>query len=350
MNKTVLNRFLVSSSDNPKSAIQKRPRGRKWVGIIALVVEIVMCGARADAQQAGKIFRVGFLDASTESGNAVLMQPITQELNKLGWIEGKNIAFEYRFAEGQRERQNELAAELVRLKVDLIVVAGTGPSLAAKRATATIPIVMASAGDPVAAGLVASLARPGGNVTGFSALATDLNTKRLEVLKDAVPKLSRVGLLIPPLTSSREYMKAAALALKLKLEEIVTQPDAKGLESAFQAAKQKQVGAIITTAERSFLGERKRIVELAGKYRLPAIYPQKAFVQEGGLMSYGVDYDDLFRRAAVYVDKILKGAKPADLPVQQATKFEFVINLKAAKQIGLTIPPEVLARANRVMK
>jgi putative ABC transport system substrate-binding protein len=324
----------------------------KEAGVSAILIAVVLLavGVTADAQQAGKIFRVGFLDASTESGNAVLMQPLRQELSKLGWTEGKNIAFEYRFAEGQPERQNELAAELVRLKLDLIVVAGTGPAVAAKRATTTIPIVMASAGDPVAAGLVASLARPGGNVTGFSALATDLNTKRLEVLKDAVPKLSRVGLLIPPKGRSPEYMRPAALALKLKLEVLETQPDAKGLESAFQTAKQKQVGAIITTAERSFLGERKRIVELAGKYRLPAIYPQKAFVDEGGLMSYGVDYDDLFRRAAVYVDKILKGAKPADLPVQQATKFEFVINLKAAKQIGLTLSPEFLARANQVIK
>jgi putative tryptophan/tyrosine transport system substrate-binding protein len=181
-------------------------------------------------------------------------------------------------------------------------------------------------------------------------LASDLNTKRLEVLKDAVPKLSRVGLLLVPVARSGEDLRAAAVALKLRLEEIETQATAKSLERAFQTAKQKQVGAIMTTANRYLLGERKRIVELANKHRLPAIYTQKAFVDEGGLMSYGVDYDDLFRRAAVYVDKILKGAKPADLPVQQATKFEFVINLKAAKQIGLTIPPEVLARANKVIK
>jgi putative ABC transport system substrate-binding protein len=178
---------------------------------LALCALLFVLSVSAEAQQAGKIFRVGFLDASTESGNALLLQPLTQELSKLGWMEGKNIAFEYRFAEGQPERQNDLAAELVRLKLDLIVVAGTGPALAAKRATTTIPIVMASAGDPVAVGLVASLARPGGNVTGFSALATDLNTKRLEVLKDAVPKLSRVGLLIPPKARSVEYMRAALL-------------------------------------------------------------------------------------------------------------------------------------------
>ena len=214
---------------------------------------------------------------------------------------------------------------------------------------------MVSSGDPVGAGLVASLARPGGNVTGLSALSTELNTKRLEILKDAVPKLARVGLLRPQGGSSSrrpptKRAQAAALALKLKLEEIETQPDPKGLESAFQTAKQKQVSAIMTMTTRAFFAERKRIVELAGKYRLPAIYPQKEFVDAGGLMSYGADYDDLYRRAAIYVDKILKGAKPADLPVQQATKFEFVINLKAAKQIGLTLSPEFLSRANQVIK
>jgi putative ABC transport system substrate-binding protein len=199
--------------------------------------------------------------------------------------------------------------------------------------------------------LVASLARPGGNVTGFSSLQFELGTKRLEVLKDAVPKLARVGLLRGSATALQlKEIRPAALALKLKLEEIETQYDPKSLESAFKTAKQKQVGAIMTMVSRGFFDERKRIVELAVKYRLPAIYPNKEFVDEGGLMSYGADYDDLFRKAAHYVDKILKGAKPADLPVQQATKFEFVINLKAAKQISLTIPVEVLARANKVIK
>ena len=283
------------------------------------------------------------------------MEAFRQELSKLGWIEGKNITIEYRFAEQKPERLPELAADLVRLKVDLIVVSGGPTPLAAKRATSTIPIVMTTSADPVGAGLVASLARPGGNVTGLSSLAPELNTKRLEILKDAVPKLTRVGLLRPPGGSTAtdlqlKELRPAAVALKLKLEEIETQPDAKGLESAFQTAKQKQVDAIMTTASRRFFAERKRIVELAGKYRLPAIYFQKEFVDEGGLMSYGADYADLYRRAAVYVDKILKGAKPADLPVQQATKFEFVINLKAAKQIGLTLSPEFLSRANQVIK
>ncbi|HSE86366.1 MAG TPA: ABC transporter substrate-binding protein [Candidatus Binatia bacterium] len=204
-------------------------------------------------------------------------------------------------------------------------------------------------------GLVASLARPGGNVTGLGSFSTELITKRLEILKDAIPKLARVGLLRPPGASTvselqLKELRPAAVALKIKLEEIKTQTDAKGLESGFQTAKQKQVDAIMTTTARSFFAERKRFVALAAKYRLPAIYFQKEFVDEGGLMSYGADYIDLYRRAAGYVDKMLKGAKPADLPVQQATKFEFVINLKAAKQIGLTIPADVLVRADKVIQ
>jgi putative ABC transport system substrate-binding protein len=328
---------------------------RKKILLCVLTTLFLVSVNPTHAQQTGKIFRIGFLDTSTASGSAVLVEVFLQEMRKLGWIEGKNIAIEYRFAEGKNDRLPELAAEMVRLKVDLIVVSATPSALAAKSTTTTIPIVMVSAGDPVALGVVASLARPGGNVTGLSALATELNTKRLEVLKDAVPKLGRVGYLRSPGASIAQDLqlkdlRAAALALKLKLEEIETQADTKGLESAFQTGKQKQVGAIMTMTSRPFFAERKRIVELAGKYRLPGIYFQKEFVDEGGLMSYGADFVDLYRRMAVYVDKILKGAKPADLPVQQATKFEFVINLKAAKQIGLTIPPRVLERANQVIK
>jgi len=312
------------------------------------------CSA-AEAQQAGKNPRIGYLDGSTASGSAVLLDAFWQEIRKLGWMEGKNIAFEYRFAEQNNERLPELAADLVRLKIDLLVVAGTPSVLAAKKATTTIPIVMTNAGNPVGAGLVASLARPGGNVTGLASLSPELNSKRIEVLKDAIPKLARVGFLRTPVAGigrdlQLKEIRHAAQALKLKLEEIDTQPDAKGLASAFQTARQKQVNAIMTMSTTSFLAERKRIVELAVKYRLPAIYPQKEYVDEGGLMSYGVDLADSYRRAAGYVEKILKGAKPADLTVQQATKFEFVINLKAAKQIGLTIPPNVLARADRVIK
>ena len=311
----------------------------------------------ADAQQTSKVPRIGYLDNSTAAGIAVFLEAFRQELSKLGWIEGKNITIEYRFAEQKNERLHELAVELVRQKVDLIVTSGGPTPLAAKKATTTLPIVMINSPDPVAAGLVTSLARPGGNVTGLSGLVPELTSKRLEILKDAIPRLSRVGLLRTPggaLGSDPELqlkeLRPAALALKIKLEDIKTQPDAKGLESAFQTAKQKQVGAIMTATGRRFFAERKRVVELAVKYRLPAIYPEKGYVDEGGLMSYGADYDDLYRRAAFYVDKILKGAKPADLPVQQATKFEFVINLKAAKHIGLTLSPEFLSRANRVIK
>jgi len=339
-----------SCSDNRKSAIQNP----KWVGIAALALAFTMCGAVATAQQQTKVPRIGFLVNSTSSGSAVVLDAFRQEMRKLGWIEGKNITIEYRFAEQNPKRLPDLAAELVRLKVDLVVVPGGPSALAAKRATTTIPIVMVTVGDPVGAGLVASLARPGGNITGLSSLG-ELYSKRLEILKDAVTKLAGVALLRTSGTGTgrdlqMKDLRAGAVALKLKLEEIDTSFDAKGLESAFQTAKQKQVGAIMTTINFNFFGERKWIVELASRYRLPAIYFSKEFVDDGGLMSYGVDYDDLYRRAAVYVGKILKGAKPADLPVQQATKFEFIINLKAAKQIGLTIPPNVLARADKVIR
>src|SRR5215510_3981860 len=327
-------------------------------GLALFAMLFALCGP-VNAQQSGKIFRIGFLDNSTASGIAVLLDAFRQELGKLGWIEGKNIAFEYRFAEGKNDRLPELAGDLVRVKVDLIVAASGPSAIAAKQATTTIPIVMTSPPDPVAVGLVASLARPGGNVTGNSSLSPELNGKRLEILKDAVPKLARVGLLRRPVVNvglnfgqdlQLKELRLAALALKVKLEEIETQADAKGLESAFQIAKQKQVNGIMTTATRPFFSERKRIVELAGKHKLPAIYAQKDYVEAGGLMSYGADFDDLFRKSAHYVDKILKGAKPADLPVEQPTKFELVINLKTAKQIGLTIPPNVLARADKVIR
>jgi ABC-type uncharacterized transport system substrate-binding protein len=345
-------RWPISSSDNRKSKISNR----KLVGIVALVVTFTLCGAVVDAQPTAKISRIGILDVTNASATAGPLETFRQGMRKLGWIEGKNITAEYRFAEGKFDRLPSLAADLVRLKVDLIVTTGRGPALAAKNATSAIPIVMMNFPDPVGEGLVASLARPGGNVTGFSASSYELSTKRLEILKDTVPNLTRVGALQQGLQGgaradlSLKELMAAALALKLKLQEIESETDAKGLENAFRSAKQKQVGALVIGGGRLFFAERKRIVELVGKYRLPAVYPQKEYVTEGGLMSYGVDFDDQYRRAAGYVDKILKGAKPADLPVQQATKFEFVINLKAAKQIGLTVPPEVLARADRVIK
>jgi putative tryptophan/tyrosine transport system substrate-binding protein len=340
------NRFSLLQAVSPQSAI------RNYKSAILVGAFLFTLCSSAEAQQTGKLFRIGYLDNSTAAGRAGLLEAFQQELSKLGWIEGKNFTIEYRFAEQKSERLPELAADLVRLKVDLIVASGGPTPLAAKGATSTIPIVMTNTADPVGADLVASLARPGGNVTGNASLSPEVNTKRLEILKDAIPRLSRVGLLRTGGGASLQMkeIRPAAQALKVKLEEIDTQPDPKGLESAFKSAKQKQVNAIMTTPGNRFFAERKRIVELAGKYRLPAIYPQKEYVDDGGLMSYGPDLADLYRRAAVYVDKILKGTKPADLPVQQATKFEFVINLKAAKQIGLTIPVNVLERANKVIK
>ena len=323
-----------------------------WFSIF-VTTALLTFAVTTNAQQAGKIYRIGFLDVSTASGSAVVWEAFRKDLSKLGWIEGKNITIESRFAEQRFERLPELAAELVRLKVDLIVATGRNPALAAKSSTATIPIVM-MAPDPVGDGLVASLARPGGNVTGFSNLTPELNTKRLEILKDTVPKLVRVGFLLQT-QSSGDFLqptdlRAAAPVLNLKLEEIKTQATVEGIESAFRIAQQKKIDAIMISGGRALFAERRRVVELAVKHRFTAIYPEKGFVDEDGLMSYGVEYPDLYRCAAGYVDKILKGAKPADLPVHQATKFEFIINLKAAKQIGLTIPVRVLERANQVIK
>jgi putative ABC transport system substrate-binding protein len=316
---------------------------------------LTFCASAEAQQRTEKILRIGFLTVTSASGSIGLLETFRQEMRNLGWVEGKNITIEYRFAEQKTERLPELAADLVRLKVDLLLVVPTPAALAAQRATTSIPIVMVNAGDPVGVGLVATLARPGGNITGNSGLSPELNSKRLEILTDAIPKLVRVGLLLGQASGGAENfqmkeIRPAALALKVKLEEIKTQPQANDLERAFQTAKQKQVGAIMTTSSRPFFAERTRIVELANKNRLPAIYFDKGFVDEGGLMSYGADFDDLYRRAAVYADKILRGAKPAELPVQQAKKFEFVINLKAAKQIGLTIPVNVLERANQVIR
>jgi putative tryptophan/tyrosine transport system substrate-binding protein len=274
---------------------------------LALFCVLLPVTFSASAQQPNKIHRIGFLDSSTASGTAVLVEAFRQEMSRLGWTEDKNLAIEYRFAEGKPERLPDLAAGLVDLKVDLIVVSGTPPALAAKKATTTIPIVVATSADPVGTGLVASLARPGNNVTGLSALSKELNTKRLEILNDIVPKLVRVGLLRLQRAGiaqdlQLQELRAAAAALKLQLEEIDTQPEV--LESAFEIAKQKQVNAVITTSNRPFFSARKRIVELAAKYRLPVIYPQKEYVHMGGLMSYGVDFKELYRQTAVYVDKI----------------------------------------------
>jgi len=327
----------------------------KSLALISCALLFALCFP-AEAQQPRKMVRVGYVEIGTYSGSAVLLQEFRQQMTNLGWIEGKNLSIEQRFAEGKPERRAEVAAELVRLNVDVIVAAGTGVIQALKQTTAVIPIVMTTPGDPVGAGLIANLARPGGNITGVSSFAPELTGKRLELLKELIPKLRRVGVLAQPGTNrpgrdlQLKEIRAVSRALEVKLQEIETNLDPNTLENAFQTASREHVDAIITLSGPDFFAVRKPIVELAAKYRLPAIYTERDFADEGGLISYGVDRRDLYRRAALYVDKILKGAKPAELPVEQPKKFELVINLKTAKQIGLTIPPSVLYRADRVIK
>ena len=304
-------------------------------------------------QQPTKIPRIGYLSGNSPSSESARIEAFRQGLRELGYVEGKNIVIEYRDAEGKQDRLPALAAELVRLKVDGIVTANPGATRSAKEATPTIPIVMAWDNDPVGNGFVASLARPGGNITGLATLSPELSGKQLELLKETVPKLSRVtvlgtstGLATAPSLKESE-LAAAAFGVKLQYLDI---QGTKDIETAFRAASKGRADAVLVLPGPFFASQRKQIADLAAKSRLPAIYPFPEFVEAGGLMSYSANLTDLFRRAATYVDKILKGAKPADLPVEQPTKFEFVINLKAAKQIGLTIPPNVLARADKVIK
>jgi putative tryptophan/tyrosine transport system substrate-binding protein len=310
----------------------------------------------AEAEQQGSSARIGYLDDGTAFGNVELLDAFRHQMSQLGWVEGKNLTIEYRFGEGKGlNRLAELSGDLVRLKLDVIVVSATSSALAAKKTTDTIPIVMSSVGDPVRQGLVDSLARPGRNITGVAGLTPELGGKRLEILKDVMPKSTLVGVLRGDRKgrggqTQVEEMRAAASVIGLRLEELGVASDPKSLENAFLNAVRERVDAIITTSGPIIFGARKQIVMLAGKHRLPGIYPQKEFAEEGGLMFYGTDRRDIYRRSAFYVDKILKGAKPADLPVEQPTKFEFVINLKTAKQIGLMIPPTVLARADKVIK
>jgi putative tryptophan/tyrosine transport system substrate-binding protein len=303
-------------------------------------------GFPAEAQQAGKISRVGILGNTPPSGSLAFRQG----LRDLGWVEGHNLAIEYRSDEGRRDLLPGLAAELVQLKPD-VILAATAPALAAKQLTRTIPIVMFSS-DPVGSGLVASLARPGGNVTGLSSVQVELGGKRLELLKEAFPKVSRVGVLSRPGgPGSDQQMKEieiAARSLQIQVQPLgVEGPN--DFERAFSTLKRERGTGLIVLNISLFNIQRARIVELAARSRLPAIYPQE-FADAGGLMSYGPSYVELYRRAAVYVDKILKGANPADLPVEQSMKFEFVINLKTAKALDLMIPPNVLVRADRVIK
>ena len=306
----------------------------------------------AEAQQAKKIPRIGFLIAGSPSSTAAQREAFRQGLRDLGYIEGQNIAVEHRYAEGVAEFPN-LAKELVRLKVDVIVASSTPAALAANKATQTIPIVFTAVGDPVGTGVVASLARPGGNVTGLSNLTPELAGKQMEVLKEAFPKISHVAVLWETAnagnTGSLKEMKVAAQALRLTLQPLeFRSPD--DFETAFSAIKREHANALIVLRSPVIRTHRTQIVDLATKSRLPAMYPDRELVAAGGLMSYGPNPFDASRGAARYVDKILKGAKPADLPVEQTMKVEFVINLKTAKQIGLTIPPNVLARADKVIK
>jgi ABC-type uncharacterized transport system substrate-binding protein len=311
-----------------------------------------LCGA-ADAQQLTKIPRIGFLSGQSLSTISTRTEAFRQGLRELGYVEGKNIVIEWRLAEGKLDRLPALAAELVRLEVDVIVTGGLGSTRPANEATNTIPIVMTQDPDPVGDGFVASLARPGRNITGLSILAPELSGKRLELLKEIVPKLSRVAVLGTSTNAStaqalRETEVAAgALAIKLQYLDVRGPKD---IEAAFRAAGKERAEAVIVFGGPVLASQRTQIVDLVVKSRLPAMYQSAINVDAGGLMAYGVSGTDLARRAATYVDKILKGAKPADLPVEQPKKFELVINLRTAKEIGLTIPPNVLARADRVIK
>jgi putative tryptophan/tyrosine transport system substrate-binding protein len=349
MHNTFRIRFGVSVSDNRKSKIENR----KLAGIVALVVTLAMCGAVAQAQQAKKVPRIGYLTVASLSSNVARVEAFRQGLRELGYVEGKNIVIEWRSGEGKVERQGELAAEVVRLKVDVIVTSGTTMTRAAKEATAAIPIVMAQDTDPVGNGFVASLARPGGNITGLSVLSPELSGKQLELLKEIVPKLSRVAVLgnsnepANPKTLKEIELAARSFGVQLQPLDVLGPKD---IETAFRAATKAHADALLVLPSAILTDHRTGVVNLALKSRLPAIYMSSIWVDNGGLMSYGTSLTDLSRRAATYVDKILTGTKPADLPVEQPTKFEFVINLKAAKQIGLTIPPNVLARADRVIK
>jgi ABC-type uncharacterized transport system substrate-binding protein len=307
----------------------------------------------AEAQQPVKIPRIGYLIATSPSVIAVRIEAFRHGLHELGYVEGKNIVIDYRYAEGKLNRLPALAAELVRLKVDVIVTAGPADTRAAKEATNAIPIVMTWDYDPVGSGFVASLAQPGGNITGLSMLAPELSGKQLELLKETTPKVSRVAVLgtstQPGNTQVLREMDLAAAVLKMKLQ-FLDVLNLKDIESAFQSAGKGRAGAGLVLPNPVTGSHRKQLADLAIKSRLPTIYPRSDFVEDGGLMSYGTSFVDLSRRSATYVDKILKGAKPADLPVEQPKKFEFIINLKAAKQIGLNIPPNVLARADKVIR
>jgi putative tryptophan/tyrosine transport system substrate-binding protein len=324
---------------------------RAFIGVIA--GGLLAAPLAAEAQQAAKVPRIGFLGNSTAALEANLVGPFREGLRELGYVEGRNVLIEYRWAEGQYERFPALIAELIALKVDVIVTAGTPAALAVKKATTSIPLVMAAVGDPIGVGLVASLARPGGNVTGLSAIAPELEGKRLELLREVVPKLSSIAVLWNPdnpfHAGSLKETRAAAQVLGIKVQLLGVRVSEE-FPAAFAAILRERPGALLVLADRLFLHNRARIVDFEAKHRLPGVYAYRELVEAGGLMSFGPSYPGMHRRAAYYVDKILKGSKPADLPVEQPTKFELMINLKTAKALGLTIPPSVLLRADEVIQ
>ena len=328
---------------------------RKAVGCLALYAVLFALCSSAEAQQQTKIFKIGYLSAQTGSrgSRGGARELVRRHLHALGYVEGKNIVFEYRYADNKLDRLPRLADEIVNHKVDLILATSNPAALAAKSATKTIPIVFLGAGDPVALGLVDSLARPGENITGITSIAEVLAGKRLEILKETIPKLSRVAVLWDPRApeSAQQWKESQLAARELGLQlHSMEVSSADKFESAFDETAKARSTALVGTHASLFTTNQKRLVELAAKNRLPAIYSREDYVDGGGLMSYGADRVEPYRRAASMIDKILKGAKPADLPVEQPTKFELVINLKTAKQIGLTIPPNVLARADRVIR
>jgi putative ABC transport system substrate-binding protein len=318
---------------------------------IATAAALLASPLAIEAQQAGRVYRIGYLSYSSPASNPHLIEAFRQGLRELGWVEGQNITIEARFAEGRSDAVSDLAAELVRLKVDIIVVTATQAALAAKNATKTIPVVMANAGDPVGVGLVASLARPGGNITGMSRV--DTFGKALELLKEIAPDVRRVAVLSNPANASHQpnirEVNVAARSLGVQLQLL----EARGpneFDAAFAAMSKERAGALLVLPDSVFNRHRARVTGLAAKNRLPSMYGTSEWVKAGGLISYGLRLPDVFRQSATFVDKILRGAKPAELPVQQPTKFELVINLKTAKALGLTIPPSVLARADEVIQ
>jgi ABC-type uncharacterized transport system substrate-binding protein len=327
---------------------------KRKITVLALSAVLFALCVPVEAQQPAKVWRIGWVTAASTRSMMPRIEVFRAGLRELGYVEGKNIVIEVRSAEGKRDRLPAIMAELLSLKVDIIVSAGAGVTGPAKEATWTIPIVMSQDPDPVASGFVASLARPGGNITGLSTFRPELSGKRLELVKETLPKLSRVAVFgtssTPGHAEALKEVELAAAVVKLQLQ-YVDVLDPKDFESAFPAAVKGRAGGVLWLVSGPVAsGHQKKIFDLAGKSRLPVIYELPSWAEDGGLMSYGVNLADLDRRTATYVDKILKGAKPADLPVEQPIKFEFIINLKAAKQIGLTIPPNVLARADRVIR